>query len=66
MMENFSDPLLNMAINSSFFTGFPLIKDKYQSVLSLFEELKTFLCGVIDDHVKNNDYTTEIEPQVDF
>ncbi|KAI6184603.1 hypothetical protein M3Y97_00614200 [Aphelenchoides bicaudatus] len=63
MMEQFSDPLLNMAISSSFFINFPLIKPKYQAVLALFEDLKAFLGGIIDDHIKNNDYSNEIEAQ---
>jgi hypothetical protein len=64
MMETFSDPLLNMAISSSFFTGFPVIKDRYQRAIDLFDELKAFLLKVIEDHIEKNDYTNEIEPHV--
>jgi hypothetical protein len=65
MMEQFSDPLLNVALSSSFLIKFPPFKSKYERILDLFNELKTSTIQVIDDHINsNNIYSDEIEPQV--
>lgn len=63
MMKVFSDPLLNVAISSDFLVSLPVIKPRFDKAISLFDELAVYLTRVIDDHIEQNDYSNEIEPQ---
>jgi len=63
MMKNFSDPLLNMAISSDFLCSIPPFKSKFQLSIDLFGELTSYLYGVVDEHINNNDYSVDMEPQ---
>jgi hypothetical protein len=64
MMKGFSDPLLTVSMGNEFLLSFPIIKPRFEKVLAIFDELAEFLTAIIDDHIKQNDYTNEIEPQV--
>lgn len=62
-MENFSDPLLNIAISSDILLTLPIFKPRFDRAVNLFSEIFSFLNGIIDDHQKTNDYSNDIEPQ---
>lgn len=64
ILKCFADPLLNIAANSPFLCSLPVIKPRYEKSVELFNRVFKFVDGIIDDHVKNTDYSSEIEPRV--
>jgi hypothetical protein len=64
-MKAFSDPLVALAIFCSIFRKIPPFKDKFYRGIELSNEIFAFLDTAIDQHKKQNDYTTLSEP-LDF
>jgi hypothetical protein len=61
LMKSFSDPLLNLAINSPFLCRLPIIKPRYDRAVELFAQIFRFLDTKIEDHINNRDYSGEVE-----
>ncbi|KAI6171090.1 (pine wood nematode) hypothetical protein [Aphelenchoides bicaudatus] len=51
--HSFNDPIFILSITSSFMTSLPIFRDKFQG----------FLDGIVEDHLKNNDYKQDFEPR---
>lgn len=64
IMLSFSDPLLVIGLASEALSGFPIIRGRFERILKLYQEMFQFLDGIIDEHVKQNDYKEEFEPRV--
>jgi len=58
MMKTFSDPLIAVAVFSSFFRKIPPFNTKLNKGIALFNEVFEFLDVQIEQHEKNTDYTT--------
>ena len=63
MIKNFGNPLFHLAISSEFIASLPYFKSKVDHATSLFNIIFNFLESIIDDHLKANDYTSDMEPQ---
>lgn len=64
IMEGFTDPIFSMAMGSPFLAKLPVFKPRFDKIVNLFAELFNFLEGIIEDHIKNNDYSGEVEARV--
>jgi hypothetical protein len=64
IMKNMADPLTSMAVTIPSLSKFPVFKSRYQEGINLHHQILDFLDAIIEDHIKNNDYSNEIEPRV--
>lgn len=64
IMKGFGDPIMGIAILSSFAHKLPIFKQRYDEGIDLNHQILDFLDSIIEDHIKNNDYKNEIEPMV--
>ncbi|KAI6183427.1 (pine wood nematode) hypothetical protein [Aphelenchoides bicaudatus] len=63
MMKSFARPSVNLASIYPLLAKLPPCKEPFNELVSLFNEVTYFLDGIIDEHIKTQDYSEEAEPR---
>lgn len=63
MMKKFSNPIAILPVFVPFLRKFPYFKAKFAAALEYFQKVYDFIDRVIDQHKRQNDYKTMVEPR---
>lgn len=62
-MKSFAKPTVNLASIYPLLAKLPPCKEPFEETVRLFNEIGSFLDGVIAEHIKTQDYSEEMEPR---